>query len=114
VLIIDKLPVPLHVFLKTLRDLPDGSAFSEMKATIFGQNRIKMKKDCFPSRYHSHPYWNTDKYTYFVGQTDNMRQTMDLLASQLTLSSIDIRKCKVCMADRRTKLYRCGKCRADG
>jgi len=47
VLVIEELPVPIHVSLKSLKVYPDEQPFN-------------FDKDVFPVSYHSHPYWTSD------------------------------------------------------
>jgi hypothetical protein len=111
VLIIDKLPVPLHMSLKSIDMNQPGfnsQAFYEMINSNYGKESIEMKITSFPSQYHSHPYWNTK--VHFIGMTENMNATNALLNSQLQPSSLLV--CAICMSDKKISL--CSACRAVG
>lgn len=66
VLVIDALPVPLHVSLKAL-DLFPGNLTFNFKASIF------------PEKFRSHPYWNPDESTTFVGSvaSEGIERTLE-------------------------------------
>lgn len=54
VLVVDKLPVPLHVSLKALKLYPDGEV----------QSAMNFKKDTFPVEFHLHSYWNSNQICF--------------------------------------------------
>ena len=66
ILVIDKLPVPIHVSSKALKLYPDSEV-------MYGSLRVQLKKSTFPTSFHSHPYWIDDESMYTIGSIDDNR-----------------------------------------
>lgn len=59
VLVIDSLPVPLHISVKALQE-KEGNKIFEWLNSALRDYSTKLKKSLFPTRYHSHAYWTDD------------------------------------------------------
>ena len=115
VLIIDPLPVPLHISLKSIGNSfrGDPTLLHEMTLQMMDQPRITGKtlhqrRDDFPPEYHSHPYWNSDDLV--LGLTPNMEEQRLHLSQTITPSTGHARKCALC--DGMKDLQVCSSCRA--
>ena len=61
VLLVQNLPVPLHISAKADRSVANTGVFNSDQGT-------KFKKECFPGRYWNHPYW-TPNGIWYLGTT---------------------------------------------
>lgn len=62
VLVIDELPVPIHISLKSLELYPDSDV----------QSGVRFTKSIFPPSFQRHPYWNEGRNVLYVGSYGHM------------------------------------------
>ena len=111
VLIIDKLPVPLHIGLKAFEgtSVSNNDAYWDMVNSSMNR-AIAMVMESFPPSFHSHPFWFVDLNVHFLGITQQRERTTELLSGQLPPPSLNVRQCVVCQSRART--FVCSRCRA--
>mmetsp|Transcript_22357 Transcript_22357/g.68832 ORF Transcript_22357/g.68832 Transcript_22357/m.68832 type:complete len:210 (+) Transcript_22357:75-704(+) len=67
VLVVDRLPVPLHISLKSLFNCPGA----ELLETAVHENpRVGLSADAVPEPYRQHPFW-VDDGQFYIGMTAN-------------------------------------------
>ena len=64
VLLVDNLPVPFHISSKHCNVLRAGAS---VNAWTLGVEDLTGWKDEFPSKYHSHPYWDPNSNVVYLG-----------------------------------------------
>ncbi|KAJ1426744.1 hypothetical protein B484DRAFT_450548 [Ochromonadaceae sp. CCMP2298] len=113
VIVIDRLPVPLHVSMKRLEDDKSKPAYylDDLKNAMFnrGPMRIALNTAGLPEEFHSHPYW-TDDSTYIGHAGEAHAALQDHSASEAVRTGPAVTKvsCPVCGATE--ELMRCGRC----
>jgi hypothetical protein len=97
VLVVDELPVPIHISLKGLGLCPLDQTFVDMRAELF------------PSKFRSHAYWNTSDLA-FLGDWSSAKTQTILDAS--TGRPNAIKEGKVCASCGNLSLqfYHCSRC----
>mmetsp|Transcript_6212 Transcript_6212/g.9263 ORF Transcript_6212/g.9263 Transcript_6212/m.9263 type:complete len:262 (-) Transcript_6212:1199-1984(-) len=126
VLVIDSLPVPLHISMKAIfqkvRANDDTVASSNSEQDIYTLINFCTNGDRespesrtqhmlqYPAIYHDHAYW-TSRPEFTFGLTPDMEERLNLLAAHCEKSqtSAQIRSCLKCGIVQ-TKLFKCGRC----
>ena len=67
VLVVQDLPVPLHISAKSEPDLLATGAFGDAPWYIGGNNMEELRRESFPERYRDHPYWQNNGVVYIGG-----------------------------------------------
>ena len=67
VLVVQDLPVPLHISAKSKPHMLGTGAFGDAPFFVGGNNMEELKKESFPERYRGHPYWQNNGVIYLGG-----------------------------------------------
>mmetsp|Transcript_7984 Transcript_7984/g.32958 ORF Transcript_7984/g.32958 Transcript_7984/m.32958 type:complete len:218 (-) Transcript_7984:280-933(-) len=118
VLVVDALPVPLHVSIKALQAAAEGDPVqAEALAAISGlcgcgdprAREAPFAATSFPEAYRAHPFWTNDSMMY-IGLSDNYESyAAGLQAARGDGDDARARACRLC--GRTKSLKRCGRCR---
>jgi len=127
VVVVDRLPVPLHISFKMLRRKVNAQAnFGKVITAMYGalgelfgndngshKNKLFFKFDSSQvPDFKDHPFWANDDDTIFLGYHDKMAECADKLESKTEHSrdTVRIPKCAVCNTTIKLKIcMRCHK-----
>jgi hypothetical protein len=73
VLVIESLPVPIHISLKALQLHPSSEV----------QSSGMVQKEAFPESFHGHPYWNNDDYHVMGSYAHMMPEASSALTGRI-------------------------------
>lgn len=114
VLVIDRLPVPIHVSIKRLRSMTETPEQQQIIDSL-NQGDLEFASNSVPESYRNHPYW-LESSTIFIGSFGKNAAAIDASrwdhlesASAGSKDQISVIKCAVC--DITTGLMKCGACK---
>lgn len=115
VLVVDRLPVPLHISKTSLlRCWPEGEHSGDLFTTRF--DGVRLDKEAFPPSYHHHPYWCSPDVHILSTCASLPRQEFNAasatIAAQQTSDAAHRRCCECCgaAADSSKQVLRCSRC----
>lgn len=117
VLVIDALPVPLHVSMKALTEAAEAGSKASTALYLYINRHNDWKRDyvtVFPERFHSHPYFTSNVIQLGISITqadalDELARKQDHLKAFAGPNAATRRVCAHCSACR-PKMKRCGAC----
>ena len=79
VLVVEDLPVPLHISAKARPELLATGAFGPPPFYLWADvpDNMKLEKGNFPERYREHPYWQDNGVVYLGGLADDPPEGVD-------------------------------------
>lgn len=115
VLVVDSLPVPIHISLKALENKEGDSIYEWLGPALHADRYSSLNKSMFPPSYHSHAYWKDDGThccgsCVWAGDTEFSRLASDLERHQ----GVDMVMRRVCaMCKSFTTLSVCKACKKE-
>mmetsp|Transcript_15570 Transcript_15570/g.26234 ORF Transcript_15570/g.26234 Transcript_15570/m.26234 type:complete len:252 (-) Transcript_15570:311-1066(-) len=109
-LVVDSLPVPLHISVKALMNVAADKQTQDALCSA-AQGRHKFKRESFPHpAYQTHPYWHNPKKNYLGKSESYAKWHQELMDDSATRNDQAERVvCHWCIAT--GKMYFCAKCK---
>jgi hypothetical protein len=109
VLVVDALPVPIHISLKRMEDtLPE---YYPLGNQIMNSGR-RLAINEVPESFRNHPYWLAFAQPFMYGMSDTFAATQDYLRHQAqgSADAIVVAECQLQSCRTRIDLLRCSRC----